>query len=243
MFSLESILYMFVEWTIPLLAAVLLHEVAHGLAAQRLGGDLALPGGRLPNNPLRHVDIFGTILLPALLVIAGLRLPFGYAKTIRIDFSRFAHSRRDLIAVLAAGPAANLLLAIVAALALHAVGGLPDHVNGLANVYNYRPNGWEAVVADNLMNLVRMSLLLAAINIVPLPPLDGGRLALELLPARLAAPLQRLERYGLMIVVVVFFVVPLLGGQLGLGIDPFDWIVSPIVELFYNSLRVLTGHG
>ena len=95
-------------------------------------------------------------------------MPFGYAKTIRIDFSRFAHSRRDLIAVLAAGPAANLVLAIVAALALHAVGGLPDHVNGLAAVHDYQPSSWQVVVVDNLMNLVRMSLLLAAINIVPL---------------------------------------------------------------------------
>jgi Zn-dependent protease len=213
---------MFVEWTIPVLAAVVLHEVAHGLAARRLGGDLALPGGRLPSNPLRHVDIFGTILLPALLIIAGLRLPFGYAKAIGIDFSRFARSRRDLVAVLAAGPAANLALAIIAALALHAVGGLPDHVNGLAPVHDYRPDGWEVVVADNLMNMVRISLLLAAINIVPLPPLDGGRLAVELLPARYSALLARLERYGLMIVVVVFFVLPLFGSQLGLGIDPYD---------------------
>ena len=243
MFSVESILYMFVEWTIPVLAAVLLHEVAHGYAARRLGGEAALSGGPLPHNPLRHIDIFGTVLLPALLVIAGLRLPFGYAKAISIDLSRFARSRRDLIAVLAAGPAANLLLAIAAALALHAVAGLPDHVNGLAAVHDYRPSAWQVVVADNLMNLVRISLLLAAINIVPLPPLDGGRLAVELLPPRLAAPLRRLERYGLMIVVVVFFVLPLFGGQLGLGIDPYDWIVSPIVEFFYTSLRVLSGHG
>ncbi len=234
---------MFVEWTIPVLAAVVLHEVAHGLAARRLGGELALAGGPLPDNPLRHVDIFGTIVLPALLIIAGLRLPFGYAKTIRIDFSRFARSRRDLVAVLAAGPAANLVLAIVAALALHAVGSLPDHVNGLAAIHDYRPDGWTVVVADNLMNMVRISILLAAINIIPLPPLDGGRLAVELLPTRLSALLARLERYGLMIVVVVFFVLPLFGGQLGLGIDPYDWIVSPIVELFYNSLRVLSGHG
>ena len=243
MFSVESILYIFVEWTIPVLAAVLLHEVAHGYAARRLGGEAALSGGPLPHNPLRHIDIFGTVLLPALLVIAGLRLPFGYAKAISIDLSRFARSRRDLIAVLAAGPAANLLLAIAAALALHAVAGLPDHVNGLAAVHDYRPSAWQVVVADNLMNLVRISLLLAAINIVPLPPLDGGRLAVELLPPRLAAPLRRLERYGLMIVVVVFFVLPLFGGQLGLGIDPYDWIVSPIVEFFYTSLRVLSGHG
>ena len=121
MFSVESILYVFVDWTIPVLAAVLLHELAHGVAARRLGGDAALAGGPLPDNPLRHIDIFGTIALPALLVITGLKLPFGYAKAIRIDLARFARSRRDLIAVLAAGPAANLLLAIAAALALHAV--------------------------------------------------------------------------------------------------------------------------
>ena len=239
MFSVESILYVFVDWTIPVLAEVLLHELAHGVAARRLGGDAALAGGPLPDNPLRHIDIFGTIALPALLVITGLKLAFGYAKAIRIDLARFARSRRDLIAVLAAGPAANLLLAIAAALALHAVADMASHVNGLADVHKpYRPGGWENVVADNLMNLVRVSLLLAVINILPLPPLDGGRLAVALLPPRLAAPLQRLERYGLIIVVVVFFVLSLLG----LGIDPFDWIVSPIIEPIYNSLRFVSGH-
>ena len=243
MFSIDSIKYMLVDWTIPVLAAVILHELAHGYAAQRLGGDLALPGGHLTLNPRRHIDIFGTILLPALLIVVGLRLPFAYAKAIAIDLSRFAHSRRNLVVVLAAGPAANLLLAIAAALALHAVASLPGHINGLADVHNYRPGGWEVILADNLTNLVRISLLLAVINILPLPPLDGGRVAVTLLPARFAAPLERLERFGLMIVVAVFFILPLFGNQLGLGIDPFDWIVTPIIEPIYNSLRFVSGHG
>ena len=243
MFSIQSVFYVVVEWTIPVLAAVLLHELAHGYAARRLGGDLALPGGRLTLDPRRHVDILGTILLPALLIVAGLRLPFCYAKAIAIDLSRFAHSRRDLVVVLAAGPLANLLLAIAAALALHAVASLPGHINGSADVHNYRLGGWEVILADNLTNLVRVSLLLAVINILPLPPLDGGRVAVTLLPSRFAAPLERLERFGLMIVVGVFFVLPLFGNQLGLGIDPFDWIVTPIIEPIYNSLRFVSGHG
>ena len=226
-----------------MLAALFLHELAHGFAARRLGGDLALPGGRLTLNPRRYIDIFGTVLLPALLIIAGLRLPFGYAKAIAIDLSRFAHSRRNLVLALAAGPAANLVLAIAAALALHAVASLPANVNYTAAVHSYRLGGWEVVVADNLMNLLRVNLLLAVINILPLPPLDGGRAAVALLPPRLAAPLERLERFGLMIVIGVFFILPLFGNQLGLGIDPFDWIVTPVIDLFYNSLRFLTGHG
>ena len=144
---------------------------------------------------------------------------------------------------LAAGPAANLVLAIATALALHAVASLPANVNYTAAVHSYRLGGWEVVVADNLMNLLRVNLLLAVINILPLPPLDGGRAAVALLPPRLAAPLERLERFGLMIVIGVFFILPLFGNQLGLGIDPFDWIVTPVIDLFYNSLRFLTGHG
>ena len=231
-----------VSWIFWVLFSITLHELAHGAAARRLGGDLALPGGRLTLNPRRHIDIFGTILLPAVLIVAGLRLPFGYAKPIAIDLTRFAHSRRNLIAVLAAGPAANLLLAVVAALALHAVASLPTHINGLADVRPYCSACWEVVLADNLMNLVRINLLLAVINILPLPPLDGGRVAVALLPSRIAEPLERLERFGVMIVVGVFFVLPLLGNQLGLGIDPFRWIVTPVIEIFYNSLRFLTGH-
>ena len=173
-----------------MLAALFLHELAHGFAARRLGGDLALPGGRLTLNPRRYIDIFGTVLLPALLIIAGLRLPFGYAKAIAIDLSRFAHSRRNLVLALAAGPAANLVLAIATALALHAVASLPANVNYTAAVHSYRLGGWEVVVADNLMNLLRVNLLLAVINILPLPPLDGGRAAVALLPPRLAAPLE-----------------------------------------------------
>ncbi len=216
-------------WVVPVLVAVTFHEAAHGYAAWKLGDDTARRMGRVSFNPFRHIDSFGTVLLPALLLLlSGGRIVFGYAKPVPVDFGRLHSPRRDMILVALAGPAANLGLAFASSLLFHSL--------------DLFPRGAGAWLAETLHRSLLLNLVLAVFNMLPLPPLDGGRVAVGLLPRALALPLARLERHGMLILILLLFVLPLLSGQLGMRINLFDVVIWPPVQLLYSLVAALTGH-
>ena len=180
-------LYTASTWVIPLVIAITFHEASHGYVARLCGDDTAWRLGRVSFNPFKHIDPFGTILLPAVLLLMRSPILFGYAKPVPVNFQALRNPRRDSILVAAAGPAMNFALATLAALAFHLLTYLPDAA---------RP--W---VAENLKNTLIINVLLAIFNLLPLPPLDGGRIAVGVLPDALAKPLARLEPYGMMILI------------------------------------------
>jgi len=198
-------LYDLSVWVLPLLIAITFHEAAHGFVAHALGDNTAWERGRVTFNPLKHIDPFGTLILPGVLLLAHSPFLFGYAKPVPVNFRALRHPRIDMVWVALAGPATNIILALIAALAFHALPVIPADAAR-----------W---VADNLRNALLINVVLAVFNMLPIPPLDGGRVAVGLLPKALAAPLARLEPYGMLILIGLLFILPTLGAQTGVDVN------------------------
>lgn len=219
--------YLLSSWVLPVLIAITLHEAAHGYVAWKLGDPTAKNAGRVTANPFKHVDPVGTLLLPGLLLLVRAPFLFGFAKPVPVDFSRLRHPKRDMIWVALAGPGSNVLLALLSALLIW-LGSLVPGALGL----------W---IVSNLENSIIINLLLAVFNLFPLPPLDGGRVAVGLLPRSLSWRLARLERFGLFILLGLLFIAPMLLGKIGISFDPFYWFVLVPVQGLYDFLKTITG--
>ena len=215
-------------WLLPVLIAITFHEAAHGYVARYLGDETATKLGRVSLNPLRHIDPFGTILLPGLLLLAHSPFLFGYAKPVPVNFRALRNPRYGMVLVAAAGPAMNIGLAIVAALSFHLIVYLPITVAQ-----------WTAL---NLKNALIINVLLAVFNLFPLPPLDGGRIAVGLLPNVLGKQLARLERYGMMILIGFLIILPLLGSQLGVDLSFVSHFISMATGTVIKVILLLTGN-
>jgi Zn-dependent protease len=216
-------------WVLPLVIAITFHEAAHGFVAHHFGDNTAWDLGRVSFNPLRHIDPFGTLLLPAILLISHSPFLFGYAKPVPVNFRALRHPRIDMVWVALAGPATNIILALLAAAAFH----------GLAMV----PANSAQWIADNLKNALVINVVLAVFNMLPIPPLDGGRVAVGLLPRVLAYPLSRLEPYGMLILIGILIVLPMLGKQFGLNLDVISAILRTSTGFVIRLILLLTGNS
>lgn len=183
---------------LPVLAAIVFHEVSHGWVANRFGDPTAARMGRLTLNPIPHIDLFGTILLPIILYISRAPFLFGYAKPVPVNFLNLNHPKRDMVWVALAGPLTNILLAIASVLFLKLLLAL-----SVTDVGESPWFGYLHPLALMAQYSVVINVFLAVFNVIPIPPLDGGRIAVGLLPEPFASALARVEPFGILIVMVL----------------------------------------
>jgi Zn-dependent protease len=205
-----------VLWAVPVVFAITLHEAAHGYVARHFGDRTAEALGRITLNPLRHIDPIGTVLVPAMLFLtAGPQYIFGWAKPVPVNFGNLRHPKRDMLWVAGAGPFANFAMAFGWMLVLKLT--LVDGV-------------WPSEEAARMARIgVSVNLVLMALNLLPIPPLDGGRIAVSLLPNRAAAVWARLEPFGFLVIVALMFT-PLLGE-----------LIRPLSNAGASLLRMIVG--
>ena len=222
-------IYLATIWAIPVIVAITFHEAAHGFVPHLLGDDTAWRLGRVSFNPAKHIDPFGTILLPGILLLLRAPFLFGYAKPVPVNFQKLRSPRRDMMLVAAAGPAMNIVLAVLAALGFHLVGYLP-----------VTAARW---LADNLRNALILNVVLAVFNLFPLPPLDGGRILVGILPKAIAAGVARLEPYGLAILIGLLIILPMLGAQLGVDLGFLSHLIAIAANAVIAAIVQVTGNG
>jgi Zn-dependent protease len=225
----NTTLYDVSVWVLPLVIAITFHEAAHGFVAYHFGDNTAWNLGRVSFNPLRHIDPFGTLIMPAILLFAHSPFLFGYAKPVPVNFRALRPPRIDMVWVALAGPATNIALALFAAAAFH--------------LLNFAPENMAQWLADNLKNALVINVILAIFNMLPIPPLDGGRVAVGLLPHMLAAPLARLEPYGMLILIGILILLPLAGSQFGLNLDVISAILRTMTSYVIRLILVVTGNA
>lgn len=215
----------FLIYGLPLLLAIPLHEAAHGFVAHRCGDPTAYRLGRVTFNPFKHIDPMGTIVLPAILILLKAPFVFGWAKPVPVNFANLRSPRRDMVLVAAAGPGINLLLALLSAIALR---------------FPVMDTDWYAQM---LVFSLLLNVSLAVFNLIPLLPLDGGRIVTGLLPPRLAVLYSRTERFGFPLILFLLVLLPLLGGYLGQNWNLFHRFILPPIGWIADGIMTLAGLG
>ena len=218
----QNIVFEIAVWLVPLVIAIVFHEVAHGLVARRLGDPTAESKGRLSLNPIKHIDPFGTVILPMLLALSHAPM-FGWAKPVPVNYSRLNNPRRDMVLVALAGPGMNLILALVGTAILAAT---VDTKTGVG-----------AFIAANALNFVLINIFLAIFNLLPVPPFDGGHVVEGLLPPGPAQSFRKLGRYSLLVLVLLLLVLPTLSPRANVVAR----IVSPIVDQVTRIILAIFG--
>lgn len=221
----DNLIYRAAVWIVPLIIAIVFHEVAHGWVARFLGDPTAADAKRLSFNPLRHVDPIGTVILPLSLAMSGAPV-FGWAKPVPVRADRLRDPRSGMMLVALAGPGMNMLLATLGAIGLGLVLGMADELVGVARFTAYM-----------LSSFVAVNVFLALFNLLPLPPFDGGHLVEGMLPRPLAARYAQFGRYGFLLLILLLVVLPMLSPSLNI----IERIVAPPadeVKKFFLNLAL-----
>jgi Zn-dependent protease len=213
----SNVIYEIAVWLVPLVIAIVFHEVAHGLVARRLGDPTAEQRGRLTLNPIKHIDPFGTVVLPMVLAISHAPV-FGWAKPVPVNYRRLNNPRRDMVLVALAGPGMNLLLGLIGTAILAATIMLSGGADG----------GAAAIVAANALNFLLINIFLAVFNLLPVPPFDGGHVVEGLLPRSLARSFRKIGRYSLLVLVILLLILP--------AISPSANVVGRVVTPIVNAI-------
>jgi len=208
-----SLIQKIIIYAPPIIFAITVHEAAHGYAAKHFGDMTAYNAGRITLNPIKHIDLFGTILLPAMTILLG-GILFGWAKPVPVDFGRLKHPKKDMLWVAAAGPASNFLMAIFWVFVIKFSMGAPEAIS--------------FPLAEMGKAGISINIVLMVLNLLPLPPLDGGRIAVSLLPMPYAIKFAQIERFGFLILIALMF-----SGILNKILDPFiNAVYAVIISLF-----------
>jgi Zn-dependent protease len=222
-----SIIETVIAVAIPAILGITLHEAAHAYVAYVFGDTTAQSQGRMSLNPIRHIDPFGTLLLPALLKLSGSPFLFGWAKPVPVDVRNFRNPRRAMMWVAAAGPVMNLFLAMASARLLFLVDVAPVETHDL--------------LAATLQNGLIFNILLAVLNMLPIPPLDGAKVLIGLLPPEAARRLAQVEKYGMLPLLILLLGLPFLGAAMGIELNPVGWVVVAISDQIVEWIAALSG--